>query len=1279
MTRLLLILLFSLGFGLTTANAQIGQNPTYVAPERGGAITPPTGCKWTGSVAGSCLPSSDTTDQISGPRGDFAGFSDTLSFGASQTLLHNGSANIVCNAAIIGSGATNCAVTTQVTVCATPGNAAMAPSLSHPWFSEGIFSWVPLGTVSYDPHNSGTWISGLPAFSPPITYESTTGSQGAAALNFTSVSYMSPACTSLNGYFVDAILGDMPNLVTAAAAMGSNDTLTVAAQPTGFPFWPTGENAIGPGASSVNPPSNLTVTFDPAAKFGYPNPADKGFLLVENNGTTINNGICYWVNPGNNQACISWDAGLDLTVNNFYGDTAGMGLFRANIRQGITDFTNDTFANMGCMDGACSYGHNHSIYLGTVPNAGFDELFATNLSDPDVLENGWNAKLRTPNSNIAQSFFGARVNNGTSSAHGPIDYPCGGTHAVTLSAMETNQYSLNSGISAQESTFLVSADEERGTNVATTPSGGPTPSQNCPTTVWLPNSTAITATVTGPGTFTTTINPATFAPLGVAQLWDLGASGLLVNGPVPVATWTGPVGGLYTVQVGPFGGLCFNGEGTIPLTHPGYGRYSCFVGTGAITLYATQGALPLLTNTSTTASISVPVNPALVGIAVGDTVSDPTGTLSITSITGSGPYTINMSCGAPAFGASTCLNPPADQATYSTVPVASGTYDFGTGAASLVLGADVGLTNGSSVTVASLYGTGAVSSLNGTFTATAGTGGTTLNYIAATGLTLTIGSSNNGVTNPTGAMPNTMDALGKTGPIQLLASTTGSGCDGVNLLCGIQYNPLGAQVWHGEQVVGTGIATGFGCMTAGQIVTIQPVGGATGSGFISADVGKTFPLVGGTFETAAVATIASVAGGQLTGVTIASGGVYTSFATGASDHKTFTQGSGSAAGTGAQFQFPQPAPIVGGSSGDFTLRLAQASGAACVGSAVTNQVYQLQTPTIVTFDHDLIGWDGGCPNGGPCTLLTIANRESQNLATISNSLVWTNITTGGPFWGSGTGSLNYGMTDGGGNVQCNNRVDLTISPRCAIPPFTAVTFTGAISGTGLGANCAGACMTILNGAYNNDNGIVTLVVSKSGQIPYGGTAQVAFTVAGLTGTGTSLASLNGNWIANSDTAGTTLTYTAPAGLGPITITGGNINPVSGASLCRPGMYVWDNSGQFDVGEQGHTISGTRIVSGEAPDFEVAIPPGGVVTTDIPNTTLSCGFGMPSSAFNAQIDSHGVLTINKDLVGSIHADNYLADIFGILPDNVKVISGNGTVWQTTYRGPGVAAEYMVSVR
>ncbi len=60
------------------------------------------------------------------------------------------------------------------------------------------------------------------------------------------------------------------------------------------------------------------------------------------------------------------------------------------------------------------------------------------------------------------------------------------------------------------------------------------------------------------------------------------------------------------------------------------------------------------------------------------------------------------------------------------------------------------------------------------------------------------------------------------------------------------------------------------------------------------------------------------------------------------------------------------------------------------------------------------------------------------------------------------------MTDGGGNILCNNRVDLSTSARCAIPPFTAAAnFTASIAGTALFAPSGATACRI--GMYVWDN------------------------------------------------------------------------------------------------------------------------------------------------------------------------------------------------------------------
>lgn len=75
---------------------------------------------------------------------------------------------------------------------------------------------------------------------------------------------------------------------------------------------------------------------------------------------------------------------------------------------------------------------------------------------------------------------------------------------------------------------------------------------------------------------------------------------------------------------------------------------------------------------------------------------------------------------------------------YSSTTVASGTYTSGTGAVSLTTAAAHGLNPGDTFELSSMTGTGAIADLDGEWVATEGTTGETLNFTAATGLTLTI-------------------------------------------------------------------------------------------------------------------------------------------------------------------------------------------------------------------------------------------------------------------------------------------------------------------------------------------------------------------------------------------------------------------------------------------------------------------------------------------------------------------------------------------------------------
>jgi hypothetical protein len=68
-----------------------------------------------------------------------------------------------------------------------------------------------------------------------------------------------------------------------------------------------------------------------------------------------------------------------------------------------------------------------------------------------------------------------------------------------------------------------------------------------------------------------------------------------------------------------------------------------------------------------------------------------------------------------------------------------------------------------------------------------------------------------------------------------------------------------------SSTVGDGVVTGG-------VATFAVASG--GTAYVAGDVGKTVAVVGGTFTTQAQATIASVAGGAVTGVTLANSGVY---------------------------------------------------------------------------------------------------------------------------------------------------------------------------------------------------------------------------------------------------------------------------------------------------------------------------------------------------------------------------------------------------------------------
>ena len=77
-----------------------------------------------------------------------------------------------------------------------------------------------------------------------------------------------------------------------------------------------------------------------------------------------------------------------------------------------------------------------------------------------------------------------------------------------------------------------------------------------------------------------------------------------------------------------------------------------------------------------------------------------------------------------------------------TLTVSSGTYTGGSGLVSLTTSAPHGLAPGDTIIVSgATAGTGSYASINGTYTLAAGTTGSTLNYVIATGLTMTINTA----------------------------------------------------------------------------------------------------------------------------------------------------------------------------------------------------------------------------------------------------------------------------------------------------------------------------------------------------------------------------------------------------------------------------------------------------------------------------------------------------------------------------------------------------------
>lgn len=79
---------------------------------------------------------------------------------------------------------------------------------------------------------------------------------------------------------------------------------------------------------------------------------------------------------------------------------------------------------------------------------------------------------------------------------------------------------------------------------------------------------------------------------------------------------------------------------------------------------------------------------------------------------------------------------------YTSTTLSAGTYTTGTGATTTTTAAPHGLSPGDTFELNTMTGTGSFASLNGEWTATAGTTGSTLNFVGPSGLTLTITGGN---------------------------------------------------------------------------------------------------------------------------------------------------------------------------------------------------------------------------------------------------------------------------------------------------------------------------------------------------------------------------------------------------------------------------------------------------------------------------------------------------------------------------------------------------------
>lgn len=177
----------------------------------------------------------------------------------------------------------------------------------------------------------------------------------------------------------------------------------------------------------------------------------------------------------------------------------------------------------------------------------------------------------------------------------------------------------------------------------------------------------------------------------------------------------------------------------------GTSSYTITAATNATATVNNSGHVPIFTTTLGSSTVSVEVDAH--GVTAGQQVVFPISTGAAVSFTGSiGPASTTLAVTAVASPnlqtglAVTGAGVTANTAITSRVPVAvtSGTYNSGTGAVSLTMSSTAGLAPGAVFVLSAVTGTGSFANLNGVWTATAGTGGTTVNFTAPTGLALTI-------------------------------------------------------------------------------------------------------------------------------------------------------------------------------------------------------------------------------------------------------------------------------------------------------------------------------------------------------------------------------------------------------------------------------------------------------------------------------------------------------------------------------------------------------------